>query len=125
MSSNVGRDELAAMLGASRASDLLATAASASGGSIPPLATVGLGGGRSRGPQRRGVVAKEDNSNDVSRMDRAQAAALVARQFNTTTTSSSSSSTSGVGIMRHRAGVGNDMNNNNRERNYHYSLRKI
>ena len=123
-STNVGRDELAAMLGASRASDLLATAAASTAiasGSAPPLAA-GLGG-RSRGPQRRGVIttAKEDIINDVSRMDRAQAAALVARQFNNA--SSSSSRTAGVGIMRrHRAGVGgNDGGgsmNNKRKRNY-------
>jgi len=124
-STNVGRDELAAMLGASRASDLLATAAASTtiaSGSAPPLAA-GLGG-RSRGPQqRRGVIttAKEDIINDVSRMDRAQAAALVARQFNNA--SSSSSRTAGAGIMRrHRAGVGgNDGGgsmNNKRKRNY-------
>jgi microfibrillar-associated protein 1 len=124
-STKVGRDELAAMLGASRASDLLATAASTTiaSGSAPPLAA-GLGG-LSRGPQRqrRGVItAKEDITNDVSRMDRAQAAALVARQFNN---ASSSSSTAGAGIMRrHRAGVGgNDGGgggsmNNKRKRNY-------
>ena len=122
-STKVGRDELAAMLGASRASDLLATAASTTiaSGSAPPLAA-GLGG-LSRGPQRqrRGVItAKEDITNDVSRMDRAQAAALVARQFN-----NASSSTAGAGIMRrHRAGVGgNDGGgggsmNNKRKRNY-------
>ena len=68
---HVGRDELAAMLGANRASDMIAAA----GTSIDELHKAKKSSSSGQGP--RG--GKEDE--DVSKLDRAQAAALVARKF--------------------------------------------
>jgi len=66
----VGRDELAAMLGANRASDMIAAA----GTSIDELHKAKKSSSSGQGPR-----GKEDD--DVSKLDRAQAAALVARKF--------------------------------------------
>ncbi len=90
-SSSVGRDELAALLGASRASDLVAAANNDANKSS--LSSAGLA------PQSRRHNRKED-AEDVSKMDRAQAAALVAKKFGSGTQSSSAAA---GGVARHRA----------------------
>eukprot|EP00804_Cyclotella_cryptica_P021929 CCRYP_000878-RA/>CCRYP_000878-RA protein AED:0.18 eAED:-0.26 QI:0/0/0/1/1/1/2/0/596 len=76
-STMLGRDELAALLGASQASDMLAAADT----KRPPLPGVSS----SRKPHA---------DDDISRLDRSQAAALVARQF---------ASGTSEGVTRHRA----------------------
>jgi microfibrillar-associated protein 1 len=73
-SSSVGRDELAVLLGASRASDLVAAA-------IEANKTTSAAAGLTK--QSRRHNKRDDDAEDVSKMDRAQAAALVARQFGT------------------------------------------
>lgn len=88
-SSSVGRDELAALLGASRASDLVAAA---NNDANKKSSSAGLA------PQSRRHTRKED-AEDVSKMDRAQAAALVAKKFGSGTQSSSAA----AGVVRHRA----------------------
>ena len=88
-SSSVGRDELAALLGASRASDLVAAANNDANKSL----SAGLA------PQSRRHNRKED-AEDVSKMDRAQAAALVAKKFGSGTQASSGAA---GGVARHRA----------------------
>ena len=89
-SSSVGRDELAALLGASRASDLVAAANTDANKSSLSTGLV---------PQSRRLNRKED-AEDVSKMDRAQAAALVAKKFGSGTQSSSAAAAGGP---RHRA----------------------
>mmetsp|Transcript_26989 Transcript_26989/g.38612 ORF Transcript_26989/g.38612 Transcript_26989/m.38612 type:complete len:626 (+) Transcript_26989:118-1995(+) len=86
-SSSVGRDELAALLGASRASDLVAAANNDA--NKKSSLSAGLA------PQSRSLNRKED-AEDVSKMDRAQAAALVAKKFGSGTTGAG-------GVSRHRA----------------------
>ena len=88
-SSSVGRDELAALLGASRASDLVAVANNDANKSA-------IGAGLA--PQSRRHNRKDD-AEDVSKMDRSQAAALVAKQFG----SGTQSAAAGGGVARHRA----------------------
>lgn len=84
---NVGRDELAALLGASRASDLVAAASDSNKSAI----------GDGLAQQSRRHANKNNDAEDVSRMDRAQAAALVAKQFGSGTQSSTAT------VSRHRA----------------------
>ncbi|KAL7518996.1 hypothetical protein ACHAWX_003798 [Stephanocyclus meneghinianus] len=96
----VGRDELAALLGASQASDMLAAA------DTKRTALPGVSSSR-----------KQHADDDISRLDRSQAAALVARQF---------ASGASEGVTRHRAAgkrkmehqllAGDLMNDRGRER---------
>ncbi|KAL7482600.1 hypothetical protein ACHAW6_008268 [Cyclotella cf. meneghiniana] len=96
----VGRDELAALLGASQASDMLAAA------DTKRTALPGVSSSR-----------KQHADDDISRLDRSQAAALVARQF---------ASGTSEGVTRHRAAgkrkmehqllAGDLMNDRGRER---------
>ncbi|KAL3756062.1 hypothetical protein ACHAWU_002641 [Discostella pseudostelligera] len=86
---NVGRDELAAMLGASYASDLIAAAGTTASdlakksSLLPGGVGVAAGGGHRRKHVvvGRGAAAGVADEEDISKMDRAQAAALVARKF--------------------------------------------
>lgn len=91
-STTVGRDELAALLGASRASDLVAAANNDANKS-----SLAIGAGLA--PQSRRHNRKVD-AEDVSNMDRAQAAALVAKQFGS---GKQSSLAAAGGVARHRA----------------------
>ena len=81
-SSTVGRDELAALLGASHASDMVA-AAGTTASDIAKRATSlnALAGKQQRLAAGGGGAKNAQCDEDVSKMDRAQAAALVARQF--------------------------------------------
>eukprot|EP00580_Thalassiosira_gravida_P012291 CAMPEP_0201634214 /NCGR_PEP_ID=MMETSP0493-20130528/7241_1 /ASSEMBLY_ACC=CAM_ASM_000838 /TAXON_ID=420259 /ORGANISM="Thalassiosira gravida, Strain GMp14c1" /LENGTH=85 /DNA_ID=CAMNT_0048106041 /DNA_START=34 /DNA_END=287 /DNA_ORIENTATION=+ len=78
---NVGRDELAAMLEASHASDMVAAA----GTTAKDLSNVGVGGvgtaAAGTGGSRKHHLDKGGVKEDISKTDRAQAAALVARKF--------------------------------------------
>lgn len=105
---NVGRDELAAMLGASYASDLIVAA----GTSASDLAKKSLlpGGGVTVSGSGRKHYAKGaggGEEEDVSKMDRAQAAALVARKFAGGGSGISGTTAGGglgtMGATRHRA----------------------
>ena len=91
----MGRDELAAILGANRASDMIAAA----GTSIDELHKAKKPSSGGQGPR-----GKEDE--DVSKLDRAQAAALVARKF------AGSKSITQTTSARHRAA-------GKRKRDYH------
>ncbi|KAL7472885.1 hypothetical protein ACHAXS_013267 [Conticribra weissflogii] len=90
-SAMVGRDELAALLGASHASDMVA-AAGTSAADIAKKSN-GLGAFAAAG---QGARSLRNGEEDVSTMDRAQAAALVARKFKGAAAASS-------GVTRHRA----------------------
>jgi len=91
-SSSVGRDELAALLGASRASDLVAAANNDANKS-----SSAVGAGLAPHSRRHN---RKDDAEDVSKMDRAQAAALVAKKFGS---GKPSSSAAAGGVARHRA----------------------
>lgn len=98
---NIGRDELAAMLGASHASDMVAAAGATAGdlgGGAGPAESSATGTGR----RRHHRLAKDGGDEDVSRMDPAQAAALVARRFAGGASSSAVGGAAGV-TARHRA----------------------
>jgi len=91
---NVGRDELAALLGASHASDMV-TAAGTSSSDINKKSSTSVGASTTTKHYTKGG---EDNI-DISKMDRAQAAALVARKF----AAGGQSSEAGSSTVRHRA----------------------
>eukprot|EP00571_Detonula_confervacea_P013741 CAMPEP_0172298734 /NCGR_PEP_ID=MMETSP1058-20130122/1252_1 /TAXON_ID=83371 /ORGANISM="Detonula confervacea, Strain CCMP 353" /LENGTH=649 /DNA_ID=CAMNT_0013008023 /DNA_START=34 /DNA_END=1983 /DNA_ORIENTATION=- len=96
---NVGRDELAAMLGASHASDMVAAAGTTANDLSKGGGPAGTGTAGSRKQYGKGGVDAEE---DVSKMDRAQAAALVARKF-AGGGAASSAGAGAVGVTRHRA----------------------
>lgn len=89
---SVGRDELAFMLGASHASDLIVA--------VDTKDTTGGLGALSGGAGVNTRKQQGGKDDDISKMDRAQAAALVARQFG----AGSSAGAAGQGnVARHRA----------------------
>ena len=93
---NVGRDELAALLGASHASDMVAAAGTTATDLTKKSLTSGAAGGAGRAKH---YTKGGEIDDDISKMDRAQAAALVARKF----AGGEPSSSVGGGVARHRA----------------------
>ena len=93
---NVGRDELAALLGASHASDMVAAAGTTATDLTKKSLTSGASGGAGRAKH---YTKGGEIDDDISKMDRAQAAALVARKF----AGGEPSSSVGGGVARHRA----------------------
>ena len=87
-STSVGRDELAALLGASRPSDLVVVAANNDAKKSAPTDIA---------PKSR-LHNRKDDAEDISKMDRAQAAALVAKKFGSGTQPNSAA----AGVARHR-----------------------
>jgi len=92
---NVGRDELAALLGASHASDMVTAAGTSSSDINKKSSTTGASTINTKHYTKGG----EDNV-DISKMDRAQAAALVARKF---AAGGQSSEVGSGSVVRHRA----------------------
>ena len=98
---NVGRDELAALLGASHASDMVAAATA--NDTSTNQSSHGASGRGAAGCTKHYTKGGEIDE-DISKMDRAQAASLVARKFAKGGGVSSSAAAGGAtGTTRHRA----------------------